>query len=167
MANKVIIIRGPLGVGKSTISMQLATMLSGLHIPLDDVVDRLGLDRVPPDAECIPAENFLTALKNVLPQIEQAMAQGKSAIVDACFYHQEMIVFLENHFPGKTVIVTLDSPIDVCIARDRGRSKSYGEDAARAVHSLVSRFSAGIRIDATQPKEATIAKIIALLSEHA
>jgi len=167
MASKVIIIRGPLGVGKSTISMQLATLLPGLYIPLDDVVNRLGLDTVPPDAECIPVENFLAALDDVLPQIERSMAQGTSVIVDACFYHKEMIEFLEQHFPGKTAVFTLDAPIDVCITRDRERDKSHGEDSARAVHYLVSRFSAGTRIDATQPKEATIAKIIALLSEHA
>ncbi|MFH0828572.1 MAG: AAA family ATPase [Candidatus Kerfeldbacteria bacterium] len=163
MANKVIIIRGPLGVGKSTISTQLATMLSGLYIPLDDVLDRLGLDRVPPDAECIPAQNFLTALKSVLPQLKLAMAQGKSAVIDACFYHKEMIEYLESHFPGKTAVFTLDAPIDVCITRDRNRSKNHGEDAARAVYSLVSRFSAGVRIDATQPKEAIIEKILAFL----
>jgi predicted kinase len=167
MASKVIIIRGPLGVGKSTISMQLATQLSGLYIPLDDVVDRLGLDKVPPDAECIPANSFLTAIRSVLPQLKHAMARGQVAIVDAGFYHREMIDALESHFPGKVVTVTLDAPLDVCIMRDREREKSLGEDSARAVHMLVSRFSAGTRIDATQPKEAIIAKIIALLSEHA
>jgi len=167
MASTVIIIRGPLGVGKSTISMQLATKLSGLYVPLDDVVDRLGLDKVPPDAECIPANSFLTAIRSILPQLKHAMARGQVAIIDACFYHKEMIELLESHFPGKLVTVTLEAPLDVCITRDREREKSHGVYAARAVHMLVSRFSAGTRIDATQPIEAIIAKIIALLPDNA
>lgn len=48
-------------------------------------------------------------------------------------------------------IFTLKAPVEVCIERDKNRAETYGEDAARAVHSLVSRFDYGMVIDATQP----------------
>jgi hypothetical protein len=35
----------------------------------------------------------------------------------------------------------------VCIARDAGRERVYGEDAAGAVHWLVSRINYGTRLE--------------------
>ncbi|MBI2984190.1 MAG: AAA family ATPase [Candidatus Kerfeldbacteria bacterium] len=167
MTGKVIIIRGPLGVGKSTIGRHLAADLSSLYVPLDDVLADHGLDRVPADAECIPAENFLLVLRSLLPKLQQTVAAGQSVVVDACFYHREMIQFLDTHFPGQTAVFTLSAPVEICIARDRERSKSHGEDAARAVHDLVSRFTAGKKIDATKSKKSILQEIMKNLARGA
>ena len=41
----IIIIRGPLGVGKSTVSKELAKKLKGRHIPIDKVLEENNLER--------------------------------------------------------------------------------------------------------------------------
>ena len=62
-----IIIRGPLGGGKSTISEKLAQILDAKHVHVDEVLKKHGLDKIPPDAPCVPAENFIKANEIVLP----------------------------------------------------------------------------------------------------
>ena len=44
-------------------------------------------------------------------------------------------------------IFTLKASVEVCIKRDRERDRTHGEEAARAVHKLVSRFDYGIVIN--------------------
>ena len=82
-----IIIRGPLGSGKSTLSKKLAHTLNAKHIRIDEVLEKNGLDTMPPDAPCISAENFIKANEIVLPEVKKLLTKGKIVIFDACFYH--------------------------------------------------------------------------------
>ena len=68
--NYYIIIRGPLGIGKSTIAISLAKELNAEHISMDKVLEENGLDKVEPDAECIPAKNFILADEIILPEVK-------------------------------------------------------------------------------------------------
>lgn len=155
-----IIIRGPLGCGKSTISKRLAKILNAEYVSVDEVLAKHGLDKVDPDAECIPAENFIKANEVVLPEAKRHLSNGKVVIFDACFYHKEPIEHLIKNLPYQNYVFTLKAPVDVCIARDRARDKTHGEDAARAVHSLVSRFDYGTVIDITKPLDEVIKSIL-------
>lgn len=151
-----IILRGPLGCGKTTIAKRLAEDLQAEHISIDEVLSKLGLDNVDPDAEGVPVRNFIKANEAVLPQAAKLLQSGKVVIFDACFYHKEVIEHLIENLSFPHYIFNLKVPVEVCIARDRGRSWTYGEDAARVVHMFVSRFDYGIPIDASGTLESTV-----------
>ncbi len=76
-----IIIRGPLGSGKSTLSAKLAHKLDAKHVHMDEVLEKHGLDKMPPDAPCIPAENFIKANEIVLPEVKKSL---DGAMIQSC-----------------------------------------------------------------------------------
>ena len=158
-----IIIRGPLGSGKSTISKKLAHILDAKHVHVDEVLEKHGLDKMPPDAPCIPAENFIKANEIVLPEVKELLAGGKIVIFDACFYHKEVIEHLIQNLPFEHYIFTLKAPLELCVQRDSKRHKTHGEGAAVAVHSLVTQFDCGNIIDVSGSLEDTIKDIISYL----
>lgn len=151
-----IIIRGPLGCGKSTVAQELAKRLNGEYISVDDILEKHGLDKVGPDAECIPAENFIKANEIVLPDVKKRLAAGQIVIFDGNFYHKEPIEHLIKNLPYPHHVFTLKAPLEVCIERDRNRAKTLGPDATRAVWILVSRFDYGTAIDASDSLDETI-----------
>jgi len=151
-----IIIRGALGCGKTTVAKQLAELLHAEYVSIDEVLEKYGLDKVEQNAECIPVENFIKANVIVLPEVKAKLQKGRAVIFDACFYHKEPIEHLVQNLPFPHYVFTLKAPVEVCIARDRQRRKTHGEDAARAVYSLVSQFDYGIPIDASRTLESTV-----------
>jgi predicted kinase len=161
-----IIIRGPLGIGKSTIAKKLATRLRAVRISLDDVLAERGLDSVDPGEGCIPAKNFITAQEAILPEVRAHLHNGRIVIFDGCFYHPETIDHLTASLdPFPSIIFTLKAPLETCIERDRTREPPLGEEATRAVHALVSRFDHGTVIDATQPIDAIITAMMQKIEE--
>jgi tRNA uridine 5-carbamoylmethylation protein Kti12 len=144
-----IIIQGPLGSGKSTISEKLANILDAKHVHIDEVLEKHGLDKMPPDAPCISAENFIKANEIILPEVKKLLTNDKIVIFDACFYHKEVIEHIIQNLSFPHYIFTLKAPLELCVKRDSERNKTHGEDAAGAVHSLVSRFDYGTNIDVT------------------
>jgi thymidylate kinase len=158
-----IIIRGPLGCGKSTIAQKLSEALTAEYVSIDKILEEYGLDKADPEAECIPAEKFIKANEIILPGVKEKLKNGKRVVFDACFYHKEPIEHLIKNLPYPNYIFTLKTPVEVCIARDSKRSKTHGEDAARAVHKLVSRFDYGTVIDANKPLDETLKEILSHL----
>lgn len=158
-----IIIRGPLGSGKSTISEKLAQLLDAKHVHMDEVLEKHGFDKMPPDAPCISAENFIKANEIVLPEVKELLSGGKIVIFDACFYHKEVIEHLVQNLPYEHYIFTLKASLELCVQRDSERYKTYGEGAASAVHSLASRFDYGTNIDVTGDLEDTLKVIFSHL----
>ena len=142
-----IVIRGPLGVGKTTASKELARVLDGEHISIDILLEEHGLDRGDEDEGCIPAKNFVKGNEMIIPTIKRLLENGKVVILDGCFYHKEQIEHLNESLPYQHCVFTLKAPVEVCIERDKGRERVYGEDAARAVHWMVSMFDEGIVIN--------------------
>ena len=141
---EIILIRGPLGIGKSTISVKLADELKAAYISIDQVLEDLGLDQA--EDEGIPLKNFLAANKHVFPSIMHELKSNRGVVIDGNFYHKEQIDDFASHFGQRLRVFTLVAPVEVCIERDKGRKRSYGEDSARFVHAMVSRFDAGIVI---------------------
>jgi len=56
---KLIIIRGPLGVGKTTVSKILSQKLHAEYLSLDKILDDNNL--IPPDSDGVPLESYLKA----------------------------------------------------------------------------------------------------------
>ena len=159
-----IIIRGPLGSGKSTLSKKLAKILSAEIIFIDDVLENLGLDKVDENEGFIPAKNFIKANENVLPEVKKQLQNGKVVIFDACFYHKEIIEHLIQNLSFPYYVFTLKVPLDLCIKRDSERNKTHGEGATCAVHSLVSRFDYGNVIDVTGSIDESLNNILSYLA---
>ncbi|MBU0540682.1 ATP-binding protein [Patescibacteria group bacterium] len=155
-----IIIRGPLGCGKSTIAEKLAEKLSAEYIGMDEVLEKHGFDKAPPGAPCIPTENFIKANEIVIPAVREKLSCGKVVIFDACFYHKEVIEHLIRNLEFPHFIFTLKAPLEVCIERDGKRAKTYGEDAARAVYGLVSQFDYGTNIDISRSLDEAVGEML-------
>lgn len=153
---KHIIIRGSLGVGKSTIAQKLSELLNYKYISLDQVIDDNKL--VPAGVEGVPPESFLEANKLLLQYAEQSK---EPLLIDGCFYHQEQLDDLVAKLNNDVTIFTLTCSVEECIERDSKREKVYGEDAARFVYMMTSGVKAGLEIDTTELTiDETLAKII-------
>ena len=153
---KLIIIRGPLGVGKTTVSKLLSQNLHLEYLSLDKIVDDSNL--VPPNSDGIPLESYLKANEIIL---SLANKSENSFIIDGCFYYQEQINDLVNKFDNNVEIFTLTSHVEKCIERDSKRPKVYGEDSARFVHMATTKIQAGHEIDNTDlTAEETVEKIM-------
>ncbi|MEK6962962.1 MAG: AAA family ATPase [Nanoarchaeota archaeon] len=158
-----IILRGPLGCGKSTIAKKLVDVLDAEYVDMDKVLQEQGLDKIDPEVGCIPASNFIKANRIILSSVKDKLQSGKIVVFDACFYYKATIDDLVQQLPYSQYGFTLRAPLKVCIERDSKRKRSYGEGAATAVHSLVSRFDYGTVIDVTRPLNETMKDILGCL----
>ena len=139
-----VIIRGPLGIGKSSLAKELSKILGAEYISMDSLLEELGLDKVPETEECIPAKNFIKADEHILPKARNKLKDGKIVVFDGNFYHKEQIDHLiKNLSYHEHYVFTLKAPLKVCIERDKQRAKPYGKWATIAVYNLVSRFDCG------------------------
>src|SRR3989338_1286130 len=161
----LIIIRGPLGCGKSTVAKKLSGILHAEYISIDDVLEKHGLDKSDPDKRSIPLKNFIKANEIALPKIKGEIKKGTPVIVDANFYHKEAVEHLLRSLPSPHFVFTLKAPIDVCIERDKKRKKPLGEASTRAIYQLVSRFDYGTNIDASKSLDETVQKILSFLPD--
>jgi len=155
-----VIIRGPMAVGKTTVAKQLAILLRGEYVSVDQVLAEHKLDQVPPGSESIPVDRFLAANDLIIPKALESLEHNMPVIFDAAFYHREVIDDLVQSLPYQHFIFTLKAPVEICIERDKKRKQPYGQEAVQAVHSLVSRFDAGIIIDASQQEIEVVEDIL-------
>ncbi|MDF1513086.1 MAG: AAA family ATPase [Anaerolineae bacterium] len=89
-----IIIRGPLGVGKTTVAQALADQLSAYYISIDQVLTDHHL--LQSDGQGISVDSFVRANEIVLPQVRDILCARRVVIFDGNFYHQEAITHLEQ-----------------------------------------------------------------------
>ncbi len=159
MKSCYIIIRGPLGIGKSTIAKALAKKLKATYISFDKVLSENGLDKIDDD---FTPEDFIKANEIVLPIIKKDLSEGKIVILDGCFYFKEQIEHLQENLSdiAKEYAFDLKASLDSCIKRDSKRKRVYGEEAARAVYNLVAKFGYGTAIDTENKNEKEVAEFI-------
>jgi uridine kinase len=153
-----ILIRGPLGIGKTTIARKLAHALNGEYVSVDLFLEKLGLDKVQGDS--IPLKNFIKANELIIPYARKKLAKHETVIVDGNFYFKEQIEHLVKNVPARTYAFTIKAPLRVCIQRDGKRKMPYGKGSVEAVYRLVSRFDYGIPIDAGNKTPARVVKNI-------
>ena len=116
-----IIIRGPLGIGKTTIAKKIAEILKGEYISIDDVLEKNNLDKVDEKEGGIPAKNFIKGNEIVIPKIKEKLNEGKIVIIEGCFYHKEQIEHFIQNLDASQFVFTLKAPLEVCIDRDSKR----------------------------------------------
>jgi len=139
---KIIVIRGPLGIGKTTIAKLLAKKINAEYISLDKILKNNNLER----KNGIPVENFLKANDIFLKIVKDSK---KTFIIDGCFYYQKQINDLKSKFPNNLVFFSLISDVQKCITRDSQREKPYGKKSAEYVHMITTKIKEGHEIDNT------------------
>lgn len=157
-----VIIRGPLGSGKSTISEQLARDINAEHISVDKILDEFGLTRDKEEGY-ISQKSFLRANEIAVNRALPILQQGGRVIFDGNFYWISQLDDLLNSLDFANEVFTLQISLEECIRRDSGRKPPHGEDAARAVYKKTTEFTYGIEIDATRPLDKIIKEIISYL----
>ena len=162
---QVIIIRGPLGVGKSTISKMLAKKIAATYYSIDSCLSEHKLDVIPEGEPCIPLKSFIQVNDILLPSIKRDLENNSGVIIDGNFYHKDQLIDLCDKLKEyDSLVITLKAPVEKCIQRDSKRKPPHGKWAAIAVHSLVSKFDAGTVIE-NLDIERTMNKIISLIRE--
>jgi broad-specificity NMP kinase len=141
-----VIIRGPAGVGKSTVSKLLAEKINADVVNFDIIMDKLGLDYMPGD-KWIPLQKFLKADEIMLPEFREKLESGNNLILDGNFYHKEQIEDIISKLDFSHMVFTLKADLKACIERDKSRNDGLGEQATKDVFELVSEFDYGINID--------------------
>ena len=144
-----IIVRGPLGVGKTTIAKKLTKVLHAEYIAVDRILDEHGLTKDIEDGY-ISQRSFITANEIVTPRVKKIIKGGTPVVFDGNFYWKSQIDDLINKIQCQHYIFTLKAPLKVCIERDSKRKKVHGRDASEAVYKKSTEFDYGTPIDATQ-----------------
>lgn len=148
-----VIIRGPLGVGKTTVALRLAKELSAEYISIDQILDHEGLWDEGKLSEFLGANQFAA------DRAIASLAKGRPVIFDGNFYWREQIDDLLERLAYPHYAFTLEAPLSVCIERDAGRSAPHGSEAARQVYEKTTRVEYRIRLDAAQPAGSIVHEI--------
>lgn len=161
--NYFIIIRGPLGIGKSTIAKNLTQILGAKYFAVDRVLDDYDLTKNIEDGY-VSQKSFLKANKIIILQSKKFLEKGISIIFDGNFYWKLQIDDLIKKLNFPYYIFTLKAPLEVCIERDSRRNKTYGQEAVKAVYKRSTEFNYGIIINTNNKTlNETVQKIISHL----
>lgn len=158
-----LIIRGPLGSGKSTISEKLTQELNAKRFAVDDVLEEHNLIEDKEDGY-ISQKSFKKVNEIVETEARATLEKGTSVIFDGNFYWQSAIEDLISRLPYPHEVFTLHAPLEVCIERDSKRTPSHGEDATTVVFNKTMSFEYGVPIDATKSVEESVAEIKSKMS---
>jgi len=154
-----VVIRGPLGCGKSTIAKKVSKLLKAKYFSIDRVLDKNNLI-VEWEEGYISQKTFIKANEIVAAEAKRILDSGKPVIFDGNFYWKSQIDDLIKRLDFPHHVFTLKSTLEVCITRDRKRGKTHGESAARAVYKKSAEFDYGTVIDADKPLDKCVNDII-------
>jgi len=159
------VIRGPLGVGKTTVARAVTAAIHGHLVSIDSILDRHGLEEW--EGGYISVRSFLRANDFAISEAEPLLSVGTPVVLDGNFYHRAAIDDLERRLAFPHEVFTLTAPVSDCIERDRHRAPSFGEEAVREVFAKVSEVEYGVVVDARQPLADTVTAIVRRLDEVA
>jgi predicted kinase len=160
-----VIIRGPLGSGKSTLSKSLSETLNAELFPVDRILEEYHLENELEEGY-ISQKSFKKANGIIASRAQKLLEAGKPVVFDGNFYWKSQIQDLVSRLAFPHRVFTLKAPLEVCIERDRNRKKSHGEDAARAVFSKSAGFEYGIPVDVNRPPKECVDEILSHLPKR-
>jgi cytidylate kinase len=154
-----IIIRGPAGVGKTTIASALAKLLHGFYISIDSILAQHGLDYVP-GQPCVPEHKMLAANNIVIPVAKKKLSVGQIVIFDGNFYHKSQIEDLTIGLCYQSFVFTLKADLNTCLTRNKVRTALLHEQEIKNVFELVSQFDYGVVVDTNNKTIEKVAQAI-------
>ncbi len=158
-----IIVRGPLGAGKTSIAVTLSRRLRAERISIDEVLEANHLEDDIEDGY-ISQRSFIKANEIAAQKANDAMDSGAIVIFDGNFYWKSQLDDLQGRLRRNGYVFTLKVPLDVCISRDGGRAKPLGIEATREVYEKTTSFEYGIDIDAAGTLEDAIDRILSFIN---
>lgn len=161
----LVIVRGPLGVGKTTIAKQLAKEIRGEYFSVDRIIEEYELGYDVEDGN-ISQASFLKTNEILAPLAKKSLEKGDPVVFDGNFYWPSHIEDLIERLGVKSYIFDLRAPLDVCVERDKYREKTYGEAAAQAVYKRSVELDYGNIVDAEQSEKDIIKEIVKNIEEN-
>jgi adenylate kinase family enzyme len=155
-----IIIRGPLGIGKSTIAEALAKDINARYIAIDRIVDNPRLITQETEEGYISQKNFIQANGIAVERVKKDLENKKSVVFDGNFYWKSQIDNLINRLDYPHHVFTLKASLKTCIERDNKRIKTHGKDAAEAIYRKSTSFEYGEVIDTENKTEKEVVEEI-------
>ena len=146
-----VILRGPLGVGKTTVATALARSIEGVAVSIDAIAD--------PDWDGGSLGLYLRANRVAARRARDALARGTPVVIDGCFYWKTQLRDLERRLPFAHTVITLRAPLSICVRRDAGRAVVHGAAATRQVYRKVTRLQYGLPVDASRGVAATVREV--------
>jgi predicted kinase len=154
-----VVIRGPLGIGKTTVAKRLARSLRGGWISVDAVLEEEDLEQW--EDGYISETSFLRSNAFVVERATPWWAKDAPVVVDGNFYWASQVEDLTRRWSVPWVVFTLRAPRSTCLERDAHRKRPLGEESVRDVFAKVVSFESGIPVDATRPLPAIVADLMA------
>ncbi len=157
----LVIVRGPLGVGKTTVAHRLAKVIGAEHILIDRILEEHGLEEW--EEGYISRKSFLRANDFAAERAQVFLARRTPVIFDGNFYYESQIKDLIDRLDYPNFVFTLKAPLEVCIQRDGRRTEPHGGEAAREVYAKSTEFEWGLGVDATRPVGTVVGEIVSRL----
>ncbi|HTT26617.1 MAG TPA: AAA family ATPase [Thermoplasmata archaeon] len=160
-----LVLRGPLGIGKSTVAAALGRRRQARVISIDQILEDEGLEEWGVDR--VALRSFLRANQTAASAARAASAAGVPCVLEGNFYWREQLEDLLPRLPPPAVVVRLIGSVELCLQRDSGRpdprrdegaraGNHLGEEAVRAVFGFVRPFNGEVTISA----EGSVADVI-------
>lgn len=160
-----IVVRGPLGAGKTTVASAIARRLDASYISIDSILDQYNLEEW--GDTYVTLQSFLNVNIIASGNSLKLFSEGKKVVFDGNFYYKEQIDDLEEKLqPYHGLVITLKVSLEVCAARDSSRDVSYGAEAVEEVYRKATEFVYGQEIDGNGTLEETIREICTFLESR-
>jgi broad-specificity NMP kinase len=138
----LLILRGPSGVGKTTVAKILGRRLAVPVVHIDEILDMHDLGYILGQPH-IPEDNFFKVNRIIGDDVKR-MAEEGHVVMEGNFYHESHIDDTERLAP--TMWFTLKAPLQTCVERDSMR-EGIGETRVGNVYRNTMKVSRGHEID--------------------
>jgi len=157
-----LIVRGPLGSGKTALSRRLVEVLKGRYVSIDQILDDHGLEQW--DGDYISEQSFLDANRFAVREAEGYLRGGQPVVIDGNFYWRSVVDDLLARLPYPHLVLTLKVPFSECVVRDAARTHPLGTESVRMVFDKATSFDCGVPLDATGSLDDTARRALEALA---
>lgn len=153
-----VIIRGPLGCGKSTIAKAISKKLEAKYFAIDKILDDYDLKEW--EEGYVSQKSFIRANEIAAKEAKIDLEKGVPIVFDGNFYWKSQIEDLIKRLNHSHYTFTLKAPLKICIERDMKRNKIHGKDATEAVYKKSTEFDYGTIINVKNKTQEKVVKEI-------